>query len=95
MYTSKTRVGIGQCNRQSLFLICDKNEEEEIKMVLESFSLQSFFIRVSWNLQKKECAHLGHSQRLDHSGRPSKGLTRTGGLDLRVQVSDFPQGERA
>ena len=71
------------------------SEGEEINLALESFSLQSFFIRVSWNLRRKECAHLGHTQRLDHSGRPSKGLTRTGGLDLRVRVSDFPQGERA
>ena len=67
------------------------NEGEEINPALESFSLQGFFIRVSWNLRRKECAHLGHSWRLDHSGRPSKGLTRTSGLDLMVRVSDFPQ----
>ena len=60
------------------------NEEEEISTALESFTLQIFFIIVSWNLWKKECAHLGHSQRLDHFDRPSKGLTGTGGLDLRV-----------
>ena len=70
------------------------SEGEEINPALESFALQGFFIRVSWNLRRKECAHLGHSRRLDHSGRPSKGLTRIGGLDLRVRVSDFPQGER-
>jgi hypothetical protein len=83
-------------HKQSLPLICDiKNEGEKINPALESFALQSFFIIVSWNLWQKECAHLGHSQRLDHSDRPSKGLTQTGGLDLRVGVSDFPQGERA
>ena len=63
-------------------------------MTLESFSLQSFFIIVIWNLWKKECVHLGCSWRLDHSSRPSKGLTWTSGLDLRVRVSNFPQGER-
>ena len=71
------------------------SEGEEINPALESFTLQGFFIIVSWNLQRKECAQLGRSRRLDHSGRPSKGLTRTGGLDLRVGVFDFPRGERA
>ena len=66
------------------------SEGEEINPALESFALQGFFIIVSWNLRRKECAHLGRSRRLDHSGRPSKGLTRTGGSDLRVGVSDFP-----
>ena len=66
------------------------SEGEEINLALESVTLQGFFIIVSWNLRRKECAHLGHSRRLDHSGRPSKGLTQTGSLDLRVGVSDFP-----